>query len=78
MKASIIAIGNSKGVRLPKPLLEESGLSGDVEIKASKGVIKIVAAKPAKVAVNEEYAASLTSLSEWNDPAEEAAWAHLQ
>jgi len=34
MKASTITIGNSKGIRIPKPLLAESGLSGDVELKA--------------------------------------------
>ena len=32
--AKIIAIGNSKGVRLPKKLLDESGLSGEVEIES--------------------------------------------
>lgn len=32
MKTQIIQIGNSKGVRIPKPLLEESGLKGEVEM----------------------------------------------
>jgi antitoxin MazE len=32
MKAKIIRIGNSQGIRIPKPLLEQSGLSGDVEL----------------------------------------------
>ncbi len=36
MKAAIISIGNSKGVRIPKPLLEESGLIDDVEIRLLK------------------------------------------
>ena len=36
MKASIIAIGNSQGVRIPKALLEESGLSGEVELELTK------------------------------------------
>lgn len=43
MKALIITIGNSKGIRIPKPLLEESGLVGLVELKAIKGEIKIKA-----------------------------------
>jgi antitoxin MazE len=34
MKTRIIPIGNSKGVRIPKPLLDQSGLTGDVEIVA--------------------------------------------
>jgi antitoxin MazE len=78
MKASIITIGNSKGIRIPKPLLEESGLSGDVDIKAVKGEIKIIAAKPKKLTLNDEYLLSLSSLSDWDTPEEDAAWAHLQ
>jgi antitoxin component of MazEF toxin-antitoxin module len=81
MKASIITIGNSKGIRIPKPLLEESGLSGTVELKAVKGEIKIIPApKPNKVkkTLNEEYVLSLSSLGEWDSPEEDKAWAHLQ
>jgi len=33
MKAQIVRIGNSQGVRIPKVLLEESGISGEVEIE---------------------------------------------
>ncbi len=32
MRTRIVKIGNSQGVRIPKALLEESGLSGDVDI----------------------------------------------
>ena len=45
METSIITIGNSKGIRIPKPLLEESGLSGKVRLKATKGRISIVIIK---------------------------------
>ena len=33
MKADIIAIGNSKGIRIPKALLEQCGFAESVEIK---------------------------------------------
>jgi len=33
MKAKIVRIGNSRGLRIPKPLLEQTGLSGEVEIQ---------------------------------------------
>ena len=33
MRSQIIQIGNSQGIRLPKVLLEESGISGDVELE---------------------------------------------
>lgn len=34
MKTRIVPIGNSRGIRIPKPLLEQTGLSGEVEISA--------------------------------------------
>lgn len=32
MKTKLIRIGNSQGVRIPKPLIEESGLIGEIEM----------------------------------------------
>lgn len=32
MRTRIVKIGNSEGIRIPKPLLEETGLSGEVEL----------------------------------------------
>ena len=37
----IIPIGNSRGVRIPKPLLEQTGLRGEVEITAEDGSLVI-------------------------------------
>lgn len=34
MKARIVRIGNSQGIRIPKPLLQQTGLAGEVEISA--------------------------------------------
>lgn len=33
MKASIIQIGNSQGLRIPKPILEQCGFDGEVELE---------------------------------------------
>lgn len=41
MKARIVRIGNSRGVRLPKPLIAEAGLPDEVEIRARNGAIII-------------------------------------
>ncbi len=35
VKTRIIRIGNSHGIRIPKPMLEQSGLTGDVELEVS-------------------------------------------
>ncbi|MEP0006538.1 MAG: AbrB/MazE/SpoVT family DNA-binding domain-containing protein [Balneola sp.] len=32
MKTKLIKIGNSQGVRIPKPIIEESGLKGEIEL----------------------------------------------
>jgi len=41
VKAKIIRIGNSQGVRIPKPVLEESGLHGEVDLQVHEGGIVI-------------------------------------
>jgi antitoxin MazE len=41
MKTKLIQIGNSRGVRLPKPLIKEAGLDIEVDIRARKGEIVI-------------------------------------
>lgn len=46
MKAKIVRIGNSRGVRIPKPLLEEAGLEGQVELRIVEGGIMIAADRP--------------------------------
>ena len=44
MKARLVRIGNSRGVRLAKPLLEEAGLTDEVEIRVQGGALIITAA----------------------------------
>ncbi len=44
MKTRIVRIGNSRGVRLPKPLIEQAGLSEEVELHAEAGRIVIASA----------------------------------
>lgn len=41
MKAQIIQIGNSQGIRIPKTILEETGISGDVELLVTSDGILI-------------------------------------
>jgi antitoxin MazE len=41
MRTRIVRIGNSQGVRIPKALLEESGLHGEVEMSVHDGTLVI-------------------------------------
>jgi len=36
MRARIIKIGNSQGLRIPKPILDQTGIMDDVEIEVEK------------------------------------------
>lgn len=57
MKTSIVRIGNSQGIRLPKPLLEKSGLSGEVEIEARANQLLIRPAHGPRRGWEEAFAA---------------------
>lgn len=37
IRARIVKIGNSQGIRIPKPVLEQVGLEGEVEIDVQDG-----------------------------------------
>jgi len=79
MITTIIEIGNSRGIRIPKPILNESGLGEQVELQVKKGEIRII-----PVPVKSTSVASTLLLSErtlaadWDRPEEDEAWASLQ
>lgn len=41
MKTMLVKVGNSRGLRLPKALIEEAGLTGEVDIHAEPGLITV-------------------------------------
>ena len=41
MKTPLIKIGNSRGIRLPKSVIEQCGLEGTVDIQVEKGCVLI-------------------------------------
>ncbi len=47
MKAKVVKIGNSRGIRIPKSILDESGVKNEVEleVKDDKIIIKPAAKK---------------------------------
>jgi len=78
MLTTIIAIGNSKGIRIPKLLLEESGIVKDVEIKATKNGLKIVPVKSSlKVVGDAALLSEMVLGNDWDRPEEDVAWAGL-
>jgi antitoxin MazE len=41
MKTKVVKIGNSRGIRIPKSIIHESGLKNEVELEVSDGQIII-------------------------------------
>ncbi|HEY4964115.1 MAG TPA: AbrB/MazE/SpoVT family DNA-binding domain-containing protein [Candidatus Saccharimonadales bacterium] len=77
MRSTIIQIGNSRGIRIPKVILEESGIDKDVEIKLVNGGLKISPLKK-KREISETLALSQKALArDWNSLGEDEAWANL-
>lgn len=83
MKTHIVAIGNSQGIRIPKPLLEETGLTGEVEVSVENSclVVRPVTGPRAgwdtafsKMAANgdDTLLDDVTKLSSWDE--EEWQW----
>lgn len=77
MHTTIIKIGNSKGVRIPKPLLDESGVGVEVEITAKAGEIKIVPVKKSKKVSDTMLLSEKVLAKDWLRPEEDEAWTDL-
>ena len=46
--AKLVAIGNSRGVRLPKAMIEQAGLGADIELEVIDGAIVIRSHRPVR------------------------------
>ncbi len=77
MRVNIVPIGNSRGIRIPKKLLEEAKLQDEADIAIDKGALVIRPIRPE--GLDEGLVLSQSALSkEWNTPEEDKAWAYLQ
>ncbi len=63
MKTKVIKIGNSKGVRIPRHMLEQSGLKSEVEIEVKD---KTIILKPTSK-IREDWDNAFQKMSENND-----------
>jgi antitoxin MazE len=54
-KTDIIRIGNSRGVRIPKSLLEQCGLHGRVELTVEAGSLVIRAARDTRAGWSQAF-----------------------
>lgn len=57
MKARLIRIGNSRGIRIPKPLIEQARLGEEVEIAVRGDTLVIYTARPPRTGWAEAFRA---------------------
>ncbi len=76
MNMTIISSGHSKVIRIPKPLLLQSGLGNNVQIVAKAP--RITAAKPATKISETALLSERVLTRDWLRPEEDEAWASLQ
>jgi antitoxin MazE len=48
VKSKLVQIGNSRGVRLPKPIIEQANLGEVIDIQVREGVILISSPRPTR------------------------------
>ena len=65
MKTKIIRIGNSQGVRIPKPLIEESGITEEIEMILRDNEIVLRSAET----IRKDWGASFEKMAKEEDDA---------
>lgn len=65
MKSRIVKIGNSRGIRIPKPLIEETGLGEEVEIRVEGNRLIITPADRPRA----DWATSFRKMTQMGDDA---------
>ena len=66
MKTQLIKIGNSRGVRLPKAIIEQLGLEDEIELEVRPDEIAL---RPAKRKPRDGWAESFKKMAERGDDA---------
>lgn len=56
IRTRVVKIGNSQGIRIPKLLLEQSGISTDVEIEVQDNCIVVRAASQSRADWDQAFA----------------------
>jgi len=74
MRAKLVKIGNSRGIRLPKAVIEEAQLGDEVELTIRKGEIVIARVR----AVREGWAEDARHMKAHEKPLEPPPPTHFQ
>lgn len=61
MKLKLVSIGNSRGIRIPKPLLEQAGIDHDVEVEVEGNTLIL---RPAKKTPRQGWEKAFQTMAE--------------
>jgi antitoxin MazE len=56
MKVSLVKIGNSQGIRIPKTLIEQCGFSDEIELEVKGDALILRPAQPSRQGWDEAFA----------------------
>ena len=76
MKSRLVKMGNSRGVRIPKPLIEQVGLIDEVEVKVRDGAVLITPVREPRAGWAEAAASMTEGLLDQQTPTQfdETEW----
>ena len=66
-KTKVIKIGNSQGLRIPKPIVERMSLEGEVILEEKNGGLFIYSKNTQKLSWEETYKKMAKSDEDWSD-----------
>ena len=67
MKISLVKIGNSQGIRIPKTLIEQCGFGDEIELEVKGDALVLRSARPSRQGWDEAFA-KLTKADEAEPP----------
>ncbi len=64
MKVALVRIGNSRGIRIPKPIFEQCGFRGTVDLHVEKGRLIIAKGRSPREGWEEAFRAAGSSAAD--------------
>ena len=77
VKARLVRIGNSRGIRIPKTVVEQAGLKETVELEIRKGVLLVRSARLPREGWEEQFRAMAARGDDtpvWSDAPSLTSW----
>ena len=63
MKIKLISIGNSKGIRIPRSVIEQCGFSDQIEMRVGNGVVELTRTRETR----EDWEAEFEAMAKTGD-----------